>query len=114
MASQVTLLPAIDEAATTLGLNFKQVAQVIRADESTLHRWRKGEKEPSPVFLARLEALDEFVATLKSTVQPGYIRAWLNTPVPALEGKTPRSLLLEGQIEKLTGLLIALNSGLSL
>jgi hypothetical protein len=34
--------------------------------------------------------------------------------VPSLNGRTPRQVILEGGAEKLTGMLLALNTGMSL
>ena len=85
----------------------------LRADESTLHRWRSG-GDPSPVFSARLEALEEFLAELQETFrEPQDAREWLDTEVPALKGRRPIEVIGEGRIEVLTGLLYALNAGMT-
>jgi uncharacterized protein (DUF2384 family) len=107
-------LGVIEETHVLLGLQYKQIARVLGADESTLHRWRTGETEPSRAYLARLEALEEFLRELFLTLRPDGARAWLETPVPALEDRRPLDLLLEGRIEPLTRLLLRLNLGISL
>jgi hypothetical protein len=61
---------AIESAHDYLGLSYQKIAEAIKADESTLHRWRSG-GEPPPVFAARLEALEEFLDVLKETVSSG-------------------------------------------
>ncbi len=38
-------------------------------------------------------------------------RYWLDRKVPALQGRTPREVLLSGRIERLTGLLAKFNAG---
>lgn len=107
-------LKVIEEAHVLLGLQYKQIARALGADESTLHRWRAGETEPSRAYLARLEALEEFLRELFLTLRPDGARAWLEAPVPALEDRRPLDFLLEGHIEPLTRLLLRLNLGMSL
>ena len=104
---------AIENAHEYLGLSYQKIAEAIKADESTLHRWRSG-GEPSPVFAARLEALEEFLAELRETFRQAQdAREWLATEVPALKDRRPIDLVGEGRLEILTGLLYALNSGMA-
>jgi len=104
---------AIENAHEYLGLSYLKIAEAIKADESTLHRWRGG-GEPSPVFAARLEALEEFLDELNETFRRGQdARAWLGTEVQALKGRRPIDLISEGRLEVLTGLLYALNRGMA-
>jgi uncharacterized protein (DUF2384 family) len=104
---------AIENAHEYLGLSYQKIAEAIKADESTLHRWRGG-GEPSPVFAARIEALEEFLDELKETFRRGQdAREWLGTEVQALKGRRPIDLIGEGRLEVLTGLLYALNSGMA-
>lgn len=114
MAAPAGVLPGIDQAQEYLGLTLKEIASAVRADESTLHRW-KGGVMPTAVFLGRLEALDELVAEMRSTFRrEAQARAWLDRPLPGQRGSTPRDLILAGRAEILTGMLYALNSGMSL
>ncbi len=39
---------------------------------------------------------------------------WLKRPVPGLHDRTPEHVILDGGAEKLTGMLLALNTGMSL
>ena len=104
---------AIEDAHDYLGLSYQRIAKAIKADESTLHRWRSG-GEPSPVFAARLEALEELLAELRETFrQADDARAWLEREVPALKDRRPIDLIDEGRLEVLTGILYALNSGMA-
>ncbi len=107
-------LATIEEAHDALGLSYREIAQVLKANESTLHRWRSGEVEPSPVFLDRLEALQEFLTELRRTFKDAdAAQRWLSREVPALDSQIPLQLLLEGRIERLTAGLIALNIGMT-
>lgn len=113
MAVVTRHLKPIEDAHTLLGLTYKQIAAALTADESTLHRWRGGEAEPSPVYVGRLEALREFVSELLDTVTAEGAREWLEADVPALDGERPLDLLARGRIEPLTRLLLRLNLGMS-
>lgn len=107
-------LRAVEAAHDRLGLTYRQVAQVLRADESTLHRWRGGDTEPSPVFLDRLEALGEFLDEVERTFRSHEAaRRWLDRRIPELAERRPRDLLLAGRVERLTGLLLSLNVGMT-
>lgn len=114
MHTTTPALPGIENGREYLGLTLKQVAQAVKADESTLHRWRTG-STPSPVFLSRLEALDDLVGEMRKTFRDRRAaRAWLEREIPSLDGRTPRDVILRGGAEKLTGMLLALNTGMSL
>lgn len=105
---------AIEDAHEYLGLSYQKLAEALRADESTLHRWRSG-GEPSPVFAARIEALDELLGEMRETFRdPEAARRWLGRAVPALKNATPAELIAQGRLEILTGVLYALNSGMSI
>lgn len=107
-------LEALEAAHDRLGLTYREVARTLRADESTLHRWRGGETEPSPVFLDRLASLEEFLTEIARTFRSDEAaRRWLDREVPELDGRTPREWLLAGRIERLTALLLALNLGMT-
>lgn len=114
MAVLVTQLKAVEEAHDSLGLSYKQVASTLGADESTLHRWRSGDTEPSPAYITRLGALEEFIEELFGTLRSEGARAWLEAEVPSLDGRRPIDLLLEGCIEPLTRILLRMNLGVSL
>lgn len=108
-------LKAIEQAHAVLGLTYREIAAALRADESTVHRWRSGDSDPSPVFLSRLEALEELVRETEQTFRSeAAARGWLDREVEALEAKRPRELLLEGRIERVTAVLLSLNVGASI
>ena len=105
---------AVERAHDRLGLSYREIAGALRADESTVHRWRSGTTEPSRVFIDRLEALQEFMDELGPTFRSkDAARGWLDRPVPDLGGRTPRALLLGGRLERVTRLLLRLNIGMT-
>ncbi|CAN5583516.1 hypothetical protein BH24GEM3_BH24GEM3_14470 [soil metagenome] len=114
MATRIPELKSVEAAHDLLGLTYREIADAIHATESTLHRWRKAEgAEPTPVFLARLEALDAFLVELGRTFRAWEdARNWLDTEVPYLQNRTPRQMLLAGHVDRLTGILYAINAGI--
>lgn len=101
-------LAAIPRAHDTLGLSYQSIAEALRADETTLHRWRRGHSAPSPVFLARLAALASLVdAVERLSLDRDASRRWLDAPVPALDGATAREVLASGRVGILAGVLLA-------
>lgn len=103
----------VERAHDYLGLSYQKIADTLNADESTLHRWRNG-AEPSAVFVARLEALEAFLAELEATFRrPRAAREWLERPIAALKGRRPIEFLESGRIDVLTGVLYTLNAGMT-
>lgn len=103
-----------DDANEILGLTFRQIAAALGANESTLHRWRMGESEPRPMALKRLEALRELQDELLEALRPEAARTWLHTNVPSLGGRRPVDLLMEGNIEHVTRVVMRLNLGMGI
>lgn len=108
-----TELPGVELARSVLGLDYGEIAQAVQADESTLYRWRQG-KAPTAIYLSRLERLDDLVREIQRTMRPEAIRGWLDRSIPALDGETPRQMILRGRSETVLGMLISLNAGFSL
>lgn len=114
MAVLQAQLRAIERAHEYLDLSYREIAELVRADESTLHRWRAGTTEPSPVFLDRLDSLGELLEELDRTFRdPDDARDWLSRKVPELDGRRPEDLLSEGRMERVIASLLALNLGTS-
>jgi hypothetical protein len=109
MKTEATL-PGIDLARSVLGLNYEEIAAAVMTDPSTLYRWRQGHT-PTAVYLSRLERLDELVEEIRRTMCPEAVAPWLERPVPAFDGKTPRELIKSGRSETVLGALLSLNRG---
>ncbi len=105
-----TSLPGIDLARNVLGLNYEEIARAITTDPSTLYRWRQGQM-PTAVYLSRLERLDELAREIQRTMRPEVIPDWLERPIPAFAGQSPRTMILQGRSETVLGALLSLNLG---
>lgn len=111
--STTTELPGVEPARSVLGFDYGEIARAVQADESTLYRWRQG-RAPTAIYLSRLERLDELVREIQRTMRPEAVRGWLDRSVPALDGETPRQMIMKGRSETVLGMLISLNAGFSL
>jgi hypothetical protein len=116
MATIVAELNAVDEAQEIIGLQLKQIAQILGADESTLHRWRSGTVPggPSKVYLVKLETLHELITELRDAFRtPEAIRRWVwESRPPIFNGERPIDLLLAGKMERVTAVLWGVNNGM--
>jgi hypothetical protein len=101
-------LDAIEHARALLGLTYAEIAAALSADETTLHRWRRGQSRPGPSFTRRLRTLDALLAALARTFPQDMAAGWLDAPLTPLAGRTPHELLVAGQGELLLGLLVML------
>ena len=114
MATIVRELEAIERLHNEFDFTYAQLAQ--DPSEPTLHRWRRGTGgEPTPVYLKRLEAFEAFLEELDDLfASKRAAAAWFDKPLSVLKDRTPRELILDGHVDRVTGLLYALNAGVSL
>lgn len=116
MATLLRELEAVELLHDQFGFTYNGLAAAVNTSESNLHRWRSGDgAPPTPVFLARLAALEAFLTELRRTFKnEGEARSWLDAQVPALRGQTPRKMILDGHVDRVTGVLYAFNAGVAL
>ncbi len=116
MATTVRELAAVERLHADFGFRYLELAQALNTSEPTLHRWRRGSGgEPTPVYLKRLEALEAFLDELDDLfADRSAARGWLDRPLAVLKGHTPREMILDGHVDRVTGILYALNAGVSL
>jgi len=115
MPTTTRVLEPLERLHDEFGLTYSELARAVNTNEATLHRWRRGEGgEPSPVYQARLAALNEFLEELARTFRrTGDARAWVAESLPALKGRTPRQLIVDGHVDRVTGVLYAINAGVA-
>jgi transcriptional regulator with XRE-family HTH domain len=107
-------LAALERLHDEFGFSYGQLAQALNTNETTLHRWRAGHGgEPTPVYLKRLAAFDAFLDELDDLFDVDSARAWLDQELRALKGESPRAMILGGHIDRVTGLLYAINAGIT-
>lgn len=116
MATIIRELEAVERLHGEFGFRYLELAQALNTSEPTLHRWRRGTGgEPTPVYLKRLEALEAFLEELDDLfAEQETARAWLDKPLRVLKQRTPRQMMLDGHVDRVTGVLYALNAGASL
>ena len=116
MATIVRELEALERLHSEFGFRYAELAEALNTGEPTLHRWRRGTNaEPTPVYLKRLEALGAFLEELDELfAKPRVAVAWLDQPLSVLKNRSPRQMILDGHVDRVTGILYALNAGASL
>jgi transcriptional regulator with XRE-family HTH domain len=116
MATLVRELEALERLHREFGFSYAQLAQALNTSEPTVHRWRRGDGgEPTPVYLKRLEALEAFLEELDELfASKRAAAAWLDKSLAVLKDRTPRAMILDGHVDRVTGVLYALNAGVSL
>jgi transcriptional regulator with XRE-family HTH domain len=116
MAAIVRELEALERLHAEFGFSYAQLAQALNTSEPTLHRWRRGSGgEPTLVYLKRLEAFEAFLNELDdlfASKRPAI--AWLDKSLNVLKDRTAREMILDGHVDRVTGVLYALNAGVSL
>lgn len=116
MATITHELEIVEQVHHDLGLQLKQIATIIGADESTLHRWLSGVTPNGPrrVYITKLSALREFYTELTDAFSSlDASRRWLSeSHPPAFAARTPLEMLLAGKMERVTALLWSLNNGM--
>lgn len=103
----------IDWARTVLGLSYAEVGSAIGASERTVIRWAQQRHPPRREHRDRIEKLNELRQLLTAIFGDGVAAAqeWLHEPVPMLRGRTPLSLVVQGQLDDVVGVLAGLESG---
>ena len=116
MATLLRELEAVEHLHDQFGFTYADIAAAVNTRESSLHRWRSGDgAPPTPVYLARLAALEAFVGELSRTFRtPEEASSWMNERVPAFSNRSAREMILAGHVDRVTGVLYAINAGVSL
>jgi uncharacterized protein (DUF2384 family) len=95
-----------------LELTDPEIGQALGVDRKTISRWRKRESAPAPEQRKRMEKLTQLKWFLENAFRtPEIGKRWLHQPVPALKGRTPLSVLTEGNIDSVLGVLATHTSG---
>ena len=116
MATIARELEALERLHSEFEFRYVELAQALNTSEPTLHRWRRGTGgEPTPVYVKRLEALEAFLEELDELFASAQAaRAWLDKSLSVLKDRTPRQMILDGHVDRVTGVLYAFNAGVAL
>jgi len=110
MTTELQELEALERLRDEFGFTYDDLAAALVTNASTLHRWRSG-TEPTPIYLQRLAAFSSFLEELDALLMPAARRPWLDVPREVFKGATPRQLILAGNVDRVTGVLYAMNAG---
>jgi putative toxin-antitoxin system antitoxin component (TIGR02293 family) len=102
----------IEWAHRELELNYSEIGRALGADRRTVNRWRKRQSAPSPEHRERMEKLRMLKYLLEAVFEnEADAQEWLHASVPILKGRSPKSLLREGEIDRVLGVLAGMESG---
>lgn len=113
MATQIRELAALERLHAEFEFTYEDLALSLGTGESTLHRWRRG-GEPTTVYLKRLAAFESFLEELDALFDTEGARDWIDQRLEVLKNRTPREMILDGHVDRVTGVLYAMNAGAAL
>lgn len=90
----------VEAAHDRLGLSYAEIADVLGADESSLHRWRKGGKGPASIFSRQIAALGRCLDQVHTAFSDDELRAWAAANTTALDGSSPKAALMAGEFDR--------------
>lgn len=97
---------ALSWAERELELSDQELGRALRVDRKTIYRWRRRETAPAPEQRRRVEQLTQIQWFLEHAFRtPEIGRRWLHQAVPGLRGRTPISVLIEGDLDRVLTLL---------
>jgi hypothetical protein len=105
--SAPTRLPGLDAAQNVLRLTPDEITRALHADRSTVYRWRREGKTPIAIYQNQLQRLEDLADTLTAAFTPEQIQTWLHTPSPVFQGRTPKTMILDGRTETVLGALLS-------
>ena len=96
----------------TLELSNREIGEALGTSSRTVIRWYNRESCPSPSYRNHLEDF----AVLRQLLSEAFrtreaLHQWLGEPVPALKGRTPLSMILDGNVDSVIELLGTLLAG---
>jgi DNA-binding XRE family transcriptional regulator len=99
-------------ARQELELTQPELGQIVGADRKTIQRWSKRGSAPLAEHRRQLERLSQLRYLLGTVFRtPEVCRRWLHSPLPALKGRTPISVLIDGDLDGVLRILGTLASG---
>lgn len=91
----------VETAHDRLGLSYQEIAEVLGADESSLHRWRRDGKGPASIFSRQIAALGRCLDQMRAVFsEEDELRAWATRSSAALDGAPPKAALMAGEFDR--------------
>lgn len=107
LASQTVVM-----AHEFFGLSAGEIGCSVGASRRTVRRWLARTTTPNVEHQVHLDALRELVLIGRDVfVSAGDAQIWLQCPLPAFQGRTARSILLEGSLTELAASLAGVLAG---
>src|SRR5574337_491941 len=99
-------------AERELELTDPELGRALGVDRKTIFRWRRRESAPAREQRRRMEKLTQLKWLIENAFRtPAIGKAWLYHPAPALKGRSPVSVLIEGDLDQVLALLATHVSG---
>ena len=99
-------------ARQVLELTDPEIAGALGVDRKTVQRWREHRSVPSITHRRRMEKLQQLRHLLETSFRgPEAGERWLHAPSPGLAGRTPLSVLTDGDLDAVLQLLGTLAAG---
>ena len=104
---------AVRWASDVLELSAQEVGSAVGASQRTVVRWLDEDHYPSVKHVQAAERLLELAFALQEVFGDDRKRlhAWLHEPLPALKGRTPLRMVLEGATAEVIALLANVEAG---
>jgi transcriptional regulator with XRE-family HTH domain len=102
----------VRDARELLGLTDSEIGTVIGASRRTVQRWWKQEGVPAPEHQRLMERVREAVFLSRQVFRDAAAtQRWFHSPSERLRGRTPASVVQEGRIDEVIGVLAGMASG---
>lgn len=102
----------VEWAHEHLELGYADIARSLGANRRTIHRWLNRESTPSRRYRNRMEKMRELRFLLEQVFEDwDDALEWMYTPAPMLGGRTPISVMEEGELDEVVGVLAGFQSG---
>ena len=99
-------------ARGSLALSIDEIAATLGASSRSVSRWVALEVPPSLEYRDRIERLSELRHLLESVFPDDSSRVkWMNSPLPALRGRSPSAALRKQSWDEVLGILAGLEGG---
>lgn len=96
--------PGIDRESlqflrSTINLNQKELADMLGASEAEVRLWESDAVRPPEAIHTYILEMRELFLGLRTIMQVSDIQKWFKSAEPALNDKTPLSLIIDGEVE---------------